>query len=79
MIRNEHNGDVFCVTTLLFGFGFGECPPWCSIVCVTVTVHQFCCILHACLWCRGFCHKTESDLFFHERNHRSILTIREAH
>ena len=23
-----------------------ECPSWCSIVCATVTVHQFFCILH---------------------------------
>ena len=23
-----------------------ECPPWCSIVGATVTVHQFFCILH---------------------------------
>ena len=26
--------------------GVGECPPWCSIVGATVTVHQFFCILH---------------------------------
>ena len=26
--------------------GVRECPPWCSIVGVTVTVHQFFCILH---------------------------------
>ena len=26
--------------------GFHECPPWCSIVDATVTVHQFFCILH---------------------------------
>ena len=26
--------------------GVRECPPWCSIVGATVTVHQFCCILH---------------------------------
>ena len=25
-----------------------ECPPWCSIFGVTVTVHQFFCILHFC-------------------------------
>ena len=29
--------------------GVRECPPWCSIVGATVTVHQFFCILH--------CHK----------------------
>ena len=23
-----------------------ECPPWCSIISATVTVHQFICILH---------------------------------
>ena len=27
--------------------GVHECPPWCSIVCTTVTVHQFFCILHS--------------------------------
>ena len=27
--------------------GVHECPPWCSIVGATVTVHQFC-ILHFC-------------------------------
>ena len=26
--------------------GVRECPPWCSIVGTTVTVHQFFCILH---------------------------------
>ena len=26
--------------------GVRECPPWCSIVGATVTVHQFFCILH---------------------------------
>ena len=26
--------------------GVRECPPWCSIVGDTVTVHQFFCILH---------------------------------
>ena len=26
--------------------GVHECPPWCSIVGATVTVHQFFCILH---------------------------------
>ena len=25
-----------------------ECPPWCSIVCATVTVHQFFCIFIYC-------------------------------
>ena len=28
-----------------------ECPPWCSIVGDTVTVHQFFCILHFCHTC----------------------------
>ena len=28
-----------------------ECPPWCSIVGATVTVHQFFCILHLCNTC----------------------------
>ena len=28
-----------------------ECPPWCSIVDATVTVHQFFCILHFCHTC----------------------------
>ena len=27
-------------------FELRECPPWCSIVGTTVTVHQFFCILH---------------------------------
>ena len=27
--------------------GVRECPPWCSIVGATVTVHQFFCILHS--------------------------------
>ena len=31
--------------------GVRECPPWCSIVCATVTVHQFFCILHLCHTC----------------------------
>ena len=31
--------------------GVRECPPWCSIVGATVTVHQFFCILHFCLTC----------------------------
>ena len=26
--------------------GVRECPPWCSIVGATVTMHQFCCIFH---------------------------------
>ena len=26
--------------------GSVKCPPWCSIVGATVTVHQFFCILH---------------------------------
>ena len=26
--------------------GVHECPPWCSIVGATVTVHRFFCILH---------------------------------
>ena len=26
--------------------GVRECPPWCSIIDATVTVHQFFCILH---------------------------------
>ena len=28
-----------------------KCPPWCSIVGATVTVHQFICILHFCHTC----------------------------
>ena len=28
--------------------GVRECPPWCSIVGATLTVHQFFCILHFC-------------------------------
>ena len=35
--------------------GVRECPPWCSIVGATVTVHQFFCILylyHTCSLCR---------------------------
>ena len=32
-----------------------ECPPWCSIVGATVTVHQFFCILHFCHTC-SLCH-----------------------
>ena len=31
--------------------GVRECPPWCSIVGATVTVHQFFCILHFCHTC----------------------------
>ena len=31
--------------------GVRECPPWCSIVGATVTVHQFFCILHFCHAC----------------------------
>ena len=31
---------------LTSGAGVRECPPWCSIVGATVTVHQFFCILH---------------------------------
>ena len=31
--------------------GIRECPPWCSIVSATVTVHQFFCILHFCHTC----------------------------
>ena len=30
--------------------GVRECPPWCSIVGATVTVHQFFCILHSGLF-----------------------------
>ena len=30
----------------LWSAGVRECPPWCSIVGATVTVHQFFCILH---------------------------------
>ena len=37
---------------LTSGFaGVRECPPWCSIVGATVTVHQFFCILHFCHTC----------------------------
>ena len=35
--------------------GVLECPPWCSIVGATVTVHQFFCILHFCHTC-SLCH-----------------------
>ena len=31
--------------------GVHECPPWCSIVGATVTVHHFFCILHFCHTC----------------------------
>ena len=31
--------------------GVRECPPWCSIVGATVTVHRFFCILHFCHTC----------------------------
>ena len=31
--------------------GVCECPPWCSIVCAIVTVHQFFCILHWVIRC----------------------------
>ena len=30
--------------------GVRECPPWCSIVGATVTVHQFVCISHVYAW-----------------------------
>ena len=33
-------------TSRLWFAGVRECPPWCSIVGATVTVHQFFCILH---------------------------------
>ena len=32
-------------------YGVRECPPWCSIVGATVTVHQFLSILHFCHSC----------------------------
>ena len=35
----------------LFFAGVRECPPWCSIVDATVTVHHFFCILHFCHTC----------------------------
>ena len=34
--------------------GVRECPPWCSIVGATVTVHQFFCILHFILLNMGY-------------------------
>ena len=45
---------TFCIQKSLFILfishlwfaGVRECPPWCSIVGATVTVHQFFCILH---------------------------------
>ena len=37
----------------IFGAGVRECPPWCSIVGATVTVHQFFFILH----CTAFTEK----------------------
>ena len=35
------------ITSGLNFAGVHECPPWCSIVGATVTVHQFFCILHS--------------------------------
>ena len=32
-----------------------DCPPWCTIVDATVTVHQFFCILHFCHTCSLCC------------------------
>ena len=46
------NSRILCVLLLpgtwshLWFAGVPECPPWCSIVGATVTVHQFFCILH---------------------------------
>ena len=40
---------------LIWFAGVHGCPPWCSIVGSTVTVHQFFCILHFCLTCSLCC------------------------
>ena len=50
------DADSSRASGLTFWFaGVRECPPWCSIVGATVTVHQFFCILdfcHICSFCR---------------------------
>ena len=37
--------NIYCEMYIWFT-GVRECPPWCSIVGATVTVHQFFCTLH---------------------------------
>ena len=44
-------GDSDSSRSHLWFAEFSECPPWCSIVGATVTVHQFFCILHFCHTC----------------------------
>ena len=41
--------------------GVHECPPWCSIVGDTVTVHQFFCILH---WIQNLNQSLRNELFY---------------
>ena len=46
------DADSFqCTWSQLCFTGVSECPPWCSIVGATVTLHQFFCILHFCHTC----------------------------
>ena len=43
--------NLILIKTHLWCAGVREYPPWCSIVGDTVTVHQFCRILHFCHTC----------------------------
>ena len=47
--QKSYEGQSKITETHLWFAGARKCPPWCSIVGATVTVHQFFCILHFCL------------------------------
>ena len=51
--------------------GVRECPPWCSIVGATVTVHQFFCILQFCHTC-SIC-RVELIVLFPARGSTQVL------
>ena len=51
MLKNAFDICLPGTWSHLWFAGVRECPPWCSIVGATVTVHQFFCILHFCHTC----------------------------
>ena len=53
--------------------GVRDCPPWCSIIGITVTVHQFFCILHFCHTC-SLC-RVELVVQFPARGSTQVLCL----
>ena len=50
--------------------GVRECPPWCTIVGATVTVHQFFCILYVALIISGLLKNIGGGLNINTTGHR---------